>query len=316
MTTKKPLGKLERVLLRDAWKHGIGDFNLWLAEADNLDILAQALGIKLVLVAAEHRAGDFKLDLLCTDGDQQVIIENQLADTDHKHLGQILTYAAGVGARKVVWVAESFRPEHIAALQFLNDNTTDALDFFGVQVEFWRIGDSPLALEFKVVVRPNDSVKTGREQICVTSSASPTKQLQVRFWTALIQSLAHNAPQLKPQKPQPQNWLNNSIGRSGFQLNVLVNTRSARISVELWMSDENAKTYFAQLLATREDIERRLGFELDWQELPRSRSCRITSYYPNAYIEDETRWEEYFQWIGQRLATMDTVLRPIVKALP
>lgn len=166
------------------------------------------------------------------------------------------------------------------------------------------------------MVRPNDSVKTGREQICVTSSASPTKQLQVRFWTALIQSRAHNAPQLKPQKPQPQNWLNNSIGRSGFQLNVLVNTRSARISVELWMSDENAKTYFAQLLATREDIERRLGFELDWQELPRSRSCRIASHYPNACIEDETRWEEYFQWIGQRLVTMDTVLRPIVKALP
>ena len=108
---------MERVPLRQAWKHEAGDFTPWLSEADNLDTLAQVLGIsELVLVAAEHWVGDFKLDILCTDGDQQVIIENQLADTDHKHLGQILTYAAGVGARKEIWVAESFRPEHAAAL--------------------------------------------------------------------------------------------------------------------------------------------------------------------------------------------------------
>jgi hypothetical protein len=156
----KNLSKLERVSLREAWKHESSEFTPWLAETENLNALADALGVsELARVAIEHWVGNFKLDILCADGDEQVIIENQLDETDHKHLGQILAYAAGVGAKKVVWVAESFRPEHVAALQFLNDNTTENLSFFGVQIELWRIGDSPLAPKFEVVVKPNDWAK-------------------------------------------------------------------------------------------------------------------------------------------------------------
>jgi hypothetical protein len=314
---KKNLSKLERVPLRQAWKHESGDFTPWLAEADNLDTLAQVLGIsELVLVAAEHWVGDFKLDILCTDGDQQVIIENQLADTDHKHLGQILTYAAGVGARKVIWVAESFRPEHAAALQFLNDNTTDDLSFFGVQVELWRIGDSPFAPKFEVVVKPNDWVKTGREQARAASSTSPTKLLQQKFWVALIERLSRNAPHIRPQKPRPQHWLDNSIGRTGFGLNITANTRDERLGVELWIPGAEAKTHFANLSAQRQEIEKALGFELDWQELPDAKACRIATWYPDASIEEDQRWDEYLQWLEERLVVMDRVLRPIVKGLP
>ena len=69
MSTKVNLSKLERVPLREAWKHEAGDFTPWLAEADNLDALAQALGLsELEAVATEHYVGDFKLDILCTDG--------------------------------------------------------------------------------------------------------------------------------------------------------------------------------------------------------------------------------------------------------
>jgi hypothetical protein len=96
MNSPPSLSKLERVPLREAWKHEASDFTPWLAEDDNLQALAEALGIsELELVASEHLVGDFKLDILCTDGDQQVVIENQLEETDHKHLGQILAYAAG-----------------------------------------------------------------------------------------------------------------------------------------------------------------------------------------------------------------------------
>lgn len=317
MTMKKNLSKLERVPLREAWKHEAGDFTPWLAQAENLDALSQALGVsELELVSTEQQVGDFKLDILCTDGDQQVIIENQLAETDHKHLGQILAYAAGVGARKVIWVAESFRPEHAAALRFLNDNTTDDLSFFGVQVELWRIGDSPMAPKFEVVVKPDDWVKTGRELARAASSASPTKQLQLKFWAALIDRLAKNAPQIRPQKPRPQHWLNNSIGRSGFGLNITANTRDERLGVELWMPGEEAKARFAALLAQRDTIEGALGFNLDWQELPDAKGCRIVTFYPNASIEDEARWDEYLQWLEQGLVVMDQVFRPIVKALP
>ena len=313
----KNLSRLERVPLREAWKHEAGDFTPWLAEPDNLEALAAALGLsELELVATEHWVGDFKLDILCTDGDQQVVIENQLDETDHKHLGQILAYAAGIGAHKVIWVAESFRPEHTSALQFLNDHTTDELSFFGVQIELWRIGDSPLAPKFEVVVKPNDWVKTGREQARAASDASPTKQLQQRFWVALIDKLAISAPNIRPQKPRPQHWLNNSIGRAGFSLLITANTRDERLGVGLWMTGGEAKSRFANLLSMRSAIEQPLGFELDWQELPDSKACRIATYYKNASIEDESRWDEYFDWLTHRLVKMDQVLRPIVKNLP
>ena len=267
-------------------------------------------------MATEHWVGDFKLDILCTDGDEKVIIENQLEEANHKHLGQIITYAAGVGAKKVIWVAESFRPEHVAALQFLNDNTTDDLSFFAVEIELWRIGDSPLAPKFEVVAKPNDWAKSGREQASAAASASPTKQLQQKFWMALIQNLTAKAPQIRPQKPRPQHWLNNSIGRAGFGLNITANTRDERLGVELWIPGAEAKKQFAYLSAQKKDIEGKLGFELDWQELPDAKACRIASWYPHASIEDENRWTNTWTGSTQRLVKMDQVLRPIVKILP
>lgn len=317
MATSINLGTLSRVPLRTAWQHEANQFTPWLSQADNLNALADALGLsELVCVATEHWVGDFKLDILCTDGDDQVIIENQLEETDHKHLGQILAYAAGVGAKKVIWVADSFRPEHASALEFLNDNTTDELAFFGVRVELWRIGDSPLAPKFEVIVKPNNWAKAGRVQARAATDASPTKQLQQRFWTALIEHLASKAPQIRPQKPRPQHWLNNSIGRSGFALNITANTRDERLGVELWMPGVAAKQHFSRLKAQQNDIEEKLGFKLDWQELPDSMACRIATWYPQASIEDEGRWSEYLDWLTQHLVKMDQVLRPIVKSLP
>lgn len=317
MNMNRNLSKLERVPLRDAWKHEANDFTPWLAESDNLNALADALGVgELVRVAVEHWVGDFKLDILCTDGDEQVIIENQLDKTNHSHLGQIIAYAAGIGAKKVIWVAESFRPEHAAAFQFLNDNTTDDLNFFAVEVELWRIGDSPLAPKFEVVVKPNEWVKSGREQARAAVSTTPTKQLQQKFWVALIEKLAVSAPQIRPQKPRPQHWLNNSIGRSGFGLLPTANTRDERLGVELWIPGPEAKQHFKNLYAQKQEIESKLGFELDWQALPDAIACRIASWYPNASIEDESRWGEYLDWLTQRLVKMDQVLRPIVRALP
>ena len=192
---KKPLSTLQRVPLREAWKHEANDFTPWLAESENLNMLADVLHLgSLELVATEHWVGDFKLDILCTNGDDQVIIENQLEKTNHSHLGQIITYAAGIGAKKVIWVAESFRPEHVAALEFLNQNTTDDLSFFAVELELWCIGDSPFAPKFEVVARPNDWVKSGREQARVAVTSTPTKQRLLKFWGALTSYIAAHAP--------------------------------------------------------------------------------------------------------------------------
>ena len=148
------------------------------------------------------------------------------------------------------------------------------------------------------------------------SSASPTKQLQLKFWTALVEHLAKAAPQIRPAKPGPYHWLNTSIGRSGFGLNITANTREERLGVELYLSGSEAKRRFSQLLPQKDDIEAALGFTLDWQELPNKTASRIASWCNDASLEEESRWGDYQTWLTQHLVAMEQVLRPRVKALP
>ncbi|MCE2659706.1 MAG: DUF4268 domain-containing protein [Rubrivivax sp.] len=313
---KTPLGRLERIPLRKAWAHEAGEFTPWLAQADNLNLLAETLGLdELELVGIEHPVGDFKVDILCSDNGGKVIIENQLAKTDHTHLGQILTYSAGVGARKVIWLAEAFRTEHVAALEFLNQHTTDELDFFAVEIELWRIGDSPLAPSFNVVVKPNDWAKTGQQNAKAAATMTPTKQRQLKFWTEWSAWLQAKGSALRPQKPLPQHWTNIALGRAGAHLAATVNSREGRVGVEVYIDHENSKAMFKQLLAQKDAIESELKVNLDWLELPDGHACRILQLRPESPLENESQWPAYFAWLEDAGLRMTDVFRPRVKGL-
>lgn len=317
MSTPKNLSTLTRVPLREAWKHEAGEFTPWLAQPENLERLADELGLsELSCVATEHRIGDFKLDMLCNDGTDHVIIENQLEETDHKHLGQLLAYAAGVGAKKVIWLADSFRQEHQAALRFLNENTTDDLAFFGVQVELWRIGDSALAPKFEIIVKPDSWSKSSREEANSITESSPARQLKLKFWQALHRKLCESAPQIRMHTPKARHYLNSSSLRSNIHLGVAVNIRDERIYVELYLGGEEAKTRYTHLLAMRKEIESQLGFALEWMELPDAKASRLAIFKEDSSIEDEDRWEEYLDWSVKKMVKMDGVLRPMVRSLP
>lgn len=313
---KTPLGKLERIPLRKAWSHEAGDFTPWLALPENLGLLADTLGLdELELVGTEHPVGDFKVDILCSDDSGKVIIENQLEKTNHTHLGQILTYAAGTGARKVIWIAESFRTEHVAALEFLNQHTTDELDFFAVEVELWRIGESPMAPSFNVVVKPNDWAKTGQQNARAAATTTPTKQRQLKFWTAWQSWLQGKGSGLKTQKPLPQHWTNIALGRSGFRLEATLHSRERRLGVEVYIDHENSKAMFKQLKTNQAAIDQTLGAQLDWMELPDGHACRILQVRPGSPLEDEEQWPAYFAWLEQTVLKMSEVFRPLIKEL-
>ncbi|MCD2449848.1 DUF4268 domain-containing protein [Methylicorpusculum oleiharenae] len=313
---KPLLGQLQRINVREAWKNEATDFTPWLAEVENLHNLAEALGLsELELVQTEYQVGDFKLDILCTDDDGEVIIENQLEKTNHTHLGQIITYAAGIGAKKVIWVAESFRTEHVAALDFLNQNTTSDLNFFGVEMALWRIADSPMAPSFNVVVKPNDWSKSSRESARMAATTTPTKQLQHKFWIGWMEYLETKKSPIRPQKPRAQHWLSISLGRAGFSIGATVNSREDRLGVEVYINHQEAKKYFGQLKAQSPSIEAKLGFILDWRELPDKNACRILIFRNDAPLTDETAWPSYFDWLTVTALKLDQVFRPLVKAL-
>lgn len=313
---KTPLGKLERIPLRKAWAHEAGEFTPWLAQAENLTLLAESLGLnELELVGTEHPVGGFKVDILCSDSGGKVIIENQLEKTNHTHLGQILTYAAGVGARKVIWLAESFRTEHVAALEFLNQHTTDELDFFAVEIELWRIGTSPMAPSFTVVVKPNDWAKVGQQNAKAAATTTPTKQRQLKFWTGWQTWLQTKGSNLRTQKPLPQHWTNIALGRAGIHLGASVNSRENRVSMEVYIDHANSKAMFKQLQAHQLDIANKVGAELEWMELPDGHACRILQVRADSPLDDESQWPIFFAWLEQAALRMSEVFRPLIKDL-
>ena len=143
MTAIIELSKLKKVELREVWPTEDKNFTPWLAEEENLSLLGETLGLELELEAQEINVGDFRADILCkNEDDSWVVIENQFEKTDHDHLGKILTYAAGLDARTVVWIAEEFREEHRAALDRLNETTDERFHYFGIEIKAWKIGDS------------------------------------------------------------------------------------------------------------------------------------------------------------------------------
>ncbi len=155
-------GSLERVSARVGWPHEAHQFTPWLAE--NVELLGDALGLSLELRAREHAVGRYSLDLLLTDSaERTVIVENQFGQTDHDHLGKLLTYCAGTEADVVIWIAERLNEEHVAVLEWLNENTVAGVGFFGVELELLRIGASPLAPNFRVLVQPNEWTKSVRQ---------------------------------------------------------------------------------------------------------------------------------------------------------
>lgn len=317
--TNGPLGILERVDLRDIWFSEASDFTPWLAGAENLAQLGQTIGMELELEAQEKDVGPFRADILCKDTatGNWVLIENQLEKTDHTHLGQLLTYAAGLKAVTIVWVAAQFTEEHRATLDWLNTITDEGFQFFGLEVELWKIGTSPAAPKFNIVSKPNDwtrSVSQAARRI-ESESLTDTKAKQLEYWTEFAEFLKSARSSIRPQKPYPQHWMNFSIGRTGFLLGALLNRPENRIGIELYLSDEDAKAYFGLLYKQKDRIEEELGFPLNWLELPERKACRLLCNLENVDPLDRQHWPEYRQWMKERLERLNTVFRPRVRAL-
>lgn len=319
------LGRLERVSLRDAWTNEAYDFTPWLAQPLNLKLLSEAIGIDLDVDAVEKSVGPFSADILCKDAvtSRYVLIENQLEKTDHRHFGQVMTYAAGLKAETVVWIAQSFTEEHRAALDWLNEIADSKFKCFGLEVELWRIGNSAMAPKFNVVAKPNDWSSDVHEGVArVEGELTETKTLQLAFWTGFHIFATTNAKLIKPTKPRPQHWMNMSIGRSGFNLTAIASSWSAedeaynsgelRAQVEVF--SQNAKRDYELLLAQKEDIERELGYQMVWVNEPNKVSCKITIRRP-ADLSDQGDWPNQFGWLGERLDDLHRVFSTRIRQL-
>lgn len=315
--THPKLGTLTTISATEVWGHEAHGFTPWLAE--NLNLLSDALQIdELELQGTELSTGDFRLDILAEDSiGNPVIIENQFGATDHKHLGQLIAYIASrAKPTTTIWVAERFKDDHRAAVDWLNANTGEDFSFFGVEIEALRIGDSDPAPFFNVVAKPNSWTKgAGRSSSAVSGDEPQRHHNRRAFWAAFGEYLKTNDPRFAIRTPGREHWHSFGLGRSGFGINALITPQKSRIGVELYIQSDPEKIGFRQLMAQREQIEMEMRSQLEWHELLGKKGSRIVAYLAGVNAFDEAQWPEIQEWLLSMMKKFKTAFTSRVKAL-
>ena len=313
------LGRLTRVDLREAWESEDSEFTPWLAQDENISILSETLDMELEVEAQEKNVGPFRADILCRDAnsadhDSWVLIENQLERTDHTHLGQLMTYAAGLQTVTIIWVAQRFTDEHRAALDWLNEITDERFRFFGLEVELWKIGDSPAAPNFNIVSKPNEWSRVVGAAKASTKGDSERGALYRRYWTELSERLVKRNSPVSSKQPQPQQWMDFAIGRTDFWLAAMLRRKERRVSVYLGLRGSDAVPHLELLRQDRDTIEAALGDALQWRHL--DKSCQILLVNPReADLDDPADWGWQQEWLADTLEKFNRELRPRVAKL-
>lgn len=301
------LGKLEKVDIRKIWEHEASSFTPWLATPANLALLGEALGIEFDEnnIQTEVGVGGFSADILTSDlSDRKIIIENQLECTDHDHLGKCITYAAGVGAEIIIWIARSVRDEHRQAVEFLNLNSSDKLNFFLVQLEAYRIGDSKPAPHFTIIESPNEWTKVVRGQ-SGSDNITETKLKQQKFFEMLREyGSEHSKKVTSWQKPQPQHWYTVKGGSSLARFEIYANSRDACIKVAVYIdggkgSESENTRIFDKIYQDKDKIEAEVG-KLIWNNSEDSRA-KLILYQINKNPLDEREAKEALPLVIEKL---------------
>lgn len=298
MTSKIELGLLERVDPHKAWTDEPRFFTPWLAKPENLALLGEALDIELEPGSVEESVGDFRADIVCTEASSgtTVLIENQLEQTNHAHIGQVLTYAAGLDAVSVVWIATKFRDEHRAALDWFNEKSDASVNFFGLEIELWKIMESPPAPKFNVVVRPNDWSRS------ITPAPVSDQELERReFWGRVSKRLGQTGkvPQSKPGTTPSLPY--GSMRSNQFQLRASFSTLKQQLQVALIIRKEGSFEFAKLLERERKVIEGEIGSELNWKFRDSGKENIVSIELPNSDPEDRGQWDDHVEWIATHL---------------
>lgn len=306
------LEKLSHVNLREQWPDEAKDFTPWLSSESGLALLGEALGMELELEDTEVSVGNYRADIVAKDAlsNEYVVIENQLSSTDHDHIGKLFTYAASFGANTLVWIAEKMREEHRRAIDWFNETTVQDVDFFGIEVELLRIGDSALAPNLKIVSKPNEWTRSVRiEKSKMTEGGS----LKLEYWSSFNEYIQANNVKINQRKPHTGHWYDVAIGKSGIHISITVRfVWGNDIGCELYIGTENAKEIFHYLFNQKEAIESKFGCELDWKELPEGKVSRIVLRKKiNPNVKDN--WSNCFEWYVNSVDKFRDNIVPLLK---
>ena len=310
----KEIGKIEKVTITNVWPHEANNFTPWLA--DNLGLLGEELGMELELEGTEVPVGNFSLDILARDARSEAVvaIENQIAGTDHTHLGQLLTYSAGRNAGIVIWIATEFRDEHRAALDWLNEGTRDSLNFFGVEVQAVRIGDSLPAPLFRLAAAPNTWSKDVKER---EAEVTPTQEKYIRFWRPLLEELRRtHGWNIGTQNKFSSYEAGGGLGSGKFGRTMRL-TWDGEARVELVIKSpakEWNEAALDLLMESKPQIEEELG-SMKWERLDDAKMSRVVVSRPGHIDNSEEELDEIRNWMIEHVTRFKTILGPYLEAV-
>ncbi|MFC2027182.1 DUF4268 domain-containing protein [Chloroflexota bacterium] len=306
------IGKIERVPLRDVWKHEAYNFTAWLQ--DNIDVLNDALGILLSSAEREQSAGSFSVDLVAEDEKgNSVVIENQLEKSDHNHLGKLVTYLTNLDAKAAIWIVAEPRSEHINAITWLNESSAD---FYLVKVEGIRINESDPAPLLTLIVGPSAE---SREFGVKKKEMAERYAIRYEFWKQLLE-IAKDRIKLHAQiSPTPRAYIGTGAGKSGMIFGYGITQHEGQ--VELYIdrgkeSDKENMGIFEELQSHKAQIEETFGEPLDWQRLEGKRACRIAKKIQVGGYRDNDKWPEIHEAMIDAMQRFEKSFRPFIKKLP
>ena len=307
------IGKIERVKLRDVWKHEAFDLTRWLQ--DNIDVLNEAIDFNISNPEIEQSAGSFKVDIVAEDDSgNPVIIENQLEKSDHDHLGKLITYLVAMEAKTAIWIVSDPKPEHLASISWLNESSS--ANFYLLKLEAIKIGDSPPAPLLTLIVGPSEEgIEVGKAK----KEIAERYQIREKFWTQLLETAKEKSRLHANISPNRHNWLGASAGKQGLGFNYSLRKNEAQ--VELYLDrgkekeDENI-SIFEQLVKEKEAIEESFGDSLEWQSLEARRACRIKKIIrKGGYRDAETKWPEIHSSMVDAMIRLERALKPHISRL-
>jgi len=314
------LGKLERIDdLRSVWPNEAIDFTPWLQQ--NIDLLSAAIGVDIELLEREAGVGSFSADLIGEDpeSNRPVIIENQLEQTNHDHLGKLLTYAAGRQGGVIVWIAKEIRLEHRNALDWLNNATAGNIDFFGIEVELLQIGHSAIAPNLKVVVEPK---RTNVNSASIRSiQVTPRRESYQSFFQEVLNGIKSKSPRITNiNRARPTNSLSIPSGKTGIRYRLAFNSQS-RFMVRLDINTRNGprnKAIFDAIAIHQEAVESTLEATLSWERDYTERRSRVAWFWPQRVTIDDSSdtLRELSSWAIDKCLLLRDAMSGYLSSLP
>ncbi len=297
----KEIGQIVSVPIKEVWKNGETEFTKWLAM--NPDYLGDVIDISISELRPELTIGGIRIDLVGNDeSGNMIIVENQFGESNHDHLGKLITYLAAKNADIAVWIVEHARPEHVKAIGLLNQ--LQNMKFYLLSLDAVKIGDSAPAINLSLIIGPEEPPQP----------PSP----HFLFWTGLISKLQERKIILHSEVPPgDRHWIEASAGRTGIKWCYVIRTKDARIElyIDKFPTEHAAMKILQHFYKDKTEIEETFGQTLDWGILDGGKAFRIAYTIDIGGLRDHDKWEAIQTEMIDQMVKFEKALKPYIHKL-